>query len=290
VSGSQCVNNTNTYLTFWSIWQWNANTFNNFTADITVSPSLATCKIIQVFWGRSINPGVAVLIDDVQIVAKSTLNPTPFPTLSPASSQLLKTTGTPSVRKSLAPTSSMLTCPIVGNAPMTLVSKTVMLKFSDAERLCTLVKVTVDTGSGNVTAIIPLAHSYDGYSWDLASGDYAASFSSLNIFQCYDRGCQFNLPSTSSNEFFQLRSYQYILPEMDQFARLLERTSFGITQSDLNAISSLSSNGTGNLTTNALSYKIALWVQTQMMLRISSHREFWRQGSNPRVSRMEISL
>jgi len=281
--GSQCFNNTNTYLTFWSIWQWNANTFNNFTADITVSPSLATCKIIQVFWGRSINPGVAVLIDDVQIVAKSTLNPTPFPTLSPASSQLLKTTGTPSVRKSLAPTSSMLTCPIVGNAPMTLVSKTVMLKFSDAERLCTLVKVTVDTGSGNVTAIIPLAHSYDGYSWDLASGDYAASFSSLNIFQCYDRGCQFNLPSTSSNEFFQLRSYQYILPEMDQFARLLERTSFGITQSDLNAISSLSSNGTGNLTTNALSYKIALWVQTQMMLRISSHREFWRQGSNPRL-------
>jgi len=276
------------HLTFWSIWQWNANAYNNFTTDITVTPSLAKCKNIQLYLGRSVDPGIAVLIDDVHIVAKSTTNPTPVPTLSPVSSQLFQPTKAPTIRKTLAPTTSLLSCPMVGNAPITLLTNYVMLKFSDAAMLCTLTKVTVDAASGNVTAIIPLARSYDGYGWELAPGDYASSFSSLNIIQCYDRGCQFQLPSSNgSMEFFQLRSYQYSLPETDQVARMLERTSFGITQSDLSAILSLPSNGTGDHTTNALSYKLAQWVKMQMTLSVSSHREFWRQGSNPRVSRLE---
>jgi hypothetical protein len=178
----------------------------------------------------------------------------------------------------------LLSCPLIGNAPMTLLSNTVMVKFADAAMLCTLVKVTTDANSGNVTAIVPLARSYDGFMWELAAGDYAASFSTANIFQCYDRGCQFYLPSsTSSSESFQLRSYQYNLSETDQIARMLERTSFGITRSDLTAVSSLSSTGMGNATTDVLSYKMAQWVRIQMMSNVTSHREFWRQRANPRI-------
>jgi hypothetical protein len=284
VYGSNCVNGTTMTLTFWSLWQWNTNDFNNFTTDITVSPSLATCKNIQLYLGRGVDPKVALLIDDIQIMAKSTPVPTPSPTLSPFSPQLMQPTKSPSARRTLAPTTSAITCPTIGNLPVSLSSNTVMIQFSAAGMLCTLVKVTVDTNSSNITAIVPLARSYDGFAWELSPGDYAASFASTNIFQCYDRGCQFKLPiTTSSNEWFQLRSYQYNLPEMDQYARMLERTSFGITQSDLKAISSLPSAVTGNVTTDALSYKMAQWIQTQMTSNVTSHREFWRQRANPRL-------
>jgi len=86
-----------------------------------------------------------------------------------------------------------------------------------------------------------------------------------------------------TNEWFQLRSYQNSLPDIDQYARMLERTSFGITQSDLMAISSLSTANAGNLTTDALSHKMGQWLKIQMAINATSHREFWRLRANARV-------
>ena len=284
VNGSNCVNSTTMNLTFWSLWQWNANDFNNFTTDITVSPSLASCKNIQLFLGRGVDQRVAVLIDDIQFIAKSTPNPMPSPTLSTFSPQGMQPTYSPSIHKTLVPTVSAIACPTIGNGPMTLTSSTVMIQFANAGVLCTLVKVTGSNNSSNITTIVPLARSYDGFVWEIAAGDYAASFASSALFQCYSHGCQFKLPNfASSNEWFQLRSYQYSLPETDQLARLLERTSFGITQSDLKAISSLPFLVTGNVSMNTLSVKMAQWVRLQMMANATSHREFWRLRANPRV-------
>ena len=275
------------YLTFWSLWRWNANGFNNFTTDFTVSPSLATCKNILLYLGRSVDPRVAVLVDDVQIFSKTSSYPTPHPTFSPISSQVIQPTVAPTVQKTLAPTTSAISCPPIVDGRMMILSNVAMIKFSSVGMLCTLVKITVDVDSGNVTAIVPLARSYDGFMWELAAGDYAASLVSSNILQCYDHGCQFNLPGTASNEWFQLRSYQYSLPETDQLARMLERTSFGITQSDLKAISSIPYNES-NYTVDALSYKMALWIQRQIIANATSHREFWRQRANPRVRCIDI--
>jgi len=281
--GSNCVNGPTMFLTFWSLWQWNANTYNNFTKDITVSPSLATCKTFQLYLGRSVDPKVAVLVDDIQINAKTTPNPTPFPTFSPISSQASLPTISPSGRITLAPTKTAIACPLIGDGPMALSSNTVMIQFASAGVLCSMVKVTTDTTSGNITAIIPLARSYDGFVWELAAGDYAATFASADLFRCYSRGCQFSVPAKNANELFQLRSYQYNLSETDQLARMLERTSFGIMQSELTAISSLPGIFMGNVSMDAISYKMGQWVQKQMMVNVTSHREFWRQRANPRL-------
>ena len=292
VYGYNCAKNNNgdtdMYLIFWSLWQWNANDFNNFTTDITVSPSLATCKNIRLYLGRTVDRKLAVLVDDVQIKAKSTHNPTPSPTFSPVSSQASLPTSSPTVENTLKPTISAISCPSIGET-MTLLSDTVMIQFANIGVLCTLVKVTTDTKSGNITVIIPLARSYDGLMWELAAGEYAASFASADLFECYSQGCQFTLPTKNSNELFQLRPYQYNLSASDQFARMLERTSFGITQSDLKAISSLSGIGKSNVSIDALSYSMAQWVQMQMIANVTSHREFWRVRANPRVRESLLS-
>jgi hypothetical protein len=299
VYGYNCVNGTTLYLTFWSLWQWNANSFNNFTTDITVSPTLATCKTIQLFLGRSVDSKIAVLVDDVQIAAKVAFKPTPSPSSAPVSQQTLPTI-TPSVQKTLAPTTSAISCPLVTDGPMTLSSSTAMINFAGYGVLCTLAKATIDSISGNIIEIVPLARSYDGYMWELAAGDYAASFASTKIFSCYNNGCQFWLPQLASNEWFQLRTYEYTLSERDQLARMLERTSFGITQSDLESISSLPSVGVSNVSLltisslplsgedsisniDTLSLKMAQWIQMQITTNVTSHREFWRQRANPRV-------
>ena len=234
------------------------------------------------YLGRSVDPKLAILVDDVQIRAKSTSMPTPSPTFAPVS-QASVPTNSPTVTKTLKPTISAISCPLLGGGLMTLSASTVMIKFADAGMLCTLVKVTTDANSGNITAIVPLARSYDGFMWELAGGEYASSFASADLFHCYARGCQFTLPAKKSNEGFQIRSYQYSLSETDQLARMLERTSFGITLSDLNKVSSLAGSGTGNMSIGSLSNKIGQWVQTQMMANATSHREFWRVRANPRV-------
>ena len=276
------------YLTFWSLWQWNATDFNTFSVDVTMSPSIATCKNIRIHLGRGVDSKLAILFDDVQIVAKSTASPTPSPTFAPVS-QVIQPTISPSTQHTIGPTTTALSCPLIGNGPLTLWINNVNIKFADVGTICTLVKATADANSGNITAIVPLARSYDGFVWELAAGDYAASFSSSNIFECYDHSCQFKLPNTMTNEWFQLRSYQNSLADVDQYARMLERTSFGITQSDLMAISSLSTVNGEILTTDALSYKMAQWVKIQMAANATSHREFWRLRANARVCMMSLS-
>jgi len=280
--GSSCINGTSMYLPFWSLWYWNAIDFNNFTADITVTPSMATCKNMRIHLARGLDSGLAVVVDDVHITSKTTASPTPLPTSSPAFISSTVPTISPT-KRTPGPTKLPISCPMIGDVPIELSIDTVMIKFADIGVLCTLVKVTTDVVSGNITVVIPLARSYDGLMWEMAAGDYSATFASTNIFECYDHGCQFRLPEKKSSEGFQLRSYQYSIPGTDQLARMLERTSFGVTQSDLAAISSLTFLDSGNGYVDELSNKMAQWVQMQMMVNHTSHREFWRERANPRV-------
>jgi hypothetical protein len=235
---------------------------------------------MRLYLGYNIDPKIAVLVDNVQITAMSTMIPSSPPTSSPVSHQPLSTVA-PTVISSLTPTLTAISCPNVADISTTLSSNIVMITFADAGVLCILVKVTVDINSGNVTNIIPLARSYDNFMWELTAGEYAASYASDGIFQCYDHGCQFWLPQKMSNEMFQLRSYQYSLPEVDQYARMLERTSFGVTQSNLREVSSLSYDSEDNI--DQISYKMAQWIKMQMTMSMTSHREYWRQRANPRV-------
>lgn len=249
---------------------------------MTLSPPFSTCKNIQLYLGRGVDSRVAVLIDDIQITAKSTSLPTPSPSLSPFSAQVLQPTKSPTIRKTLAPTTTAINCPPIANSVLSLSSQTVMVQFASTGMLCTLVKVTANANSSDIIAIVPLARSYDGFMWELAPGDYSTSFVSANIFQCYDKGCQFTLPVKRDNEWFQLRSYQYSLPEIDQYARMLERTSFGVSQSDLKAISSMPS-PVANISSDTIFFKMAQWLHTQISINATSHREFWRARANPRL-------
>jgi hypothetical protein len=76
---------------------WNATDFNTFSVDVVISTSVATGKNIRIHFGRGVDAKLAILVDDVQIVAKSTASPTPSPTFAPVY-QVIQPTNQPTLQ------------------------------------------------------------------------------------------------------------------------------------------------------------------------------------------------
>jgi hypothetical protein len=152
-----------------------------------------------------------------------------------------------------------------------------IISRSSPNTLCTLTKVINTNG---VEKVVPLGRSYSSHDWEVSAGDVAGEIFKSGEFPCYEIGCQVHLPKLKSGERYELTAFSHSLSEKDEIARFLETATYGITDEDIRLIKLLPSN-------NGVIGKILSWVQDQMdsnIVPVSSHREFWRKGANPRVS------
>lgn len=163
----------------------------------------------------------------------------------------------------------------------------VLLTPSKNDELCSLSYTDLNFTTEN----IPLGRSYNGYDWETTVAGKDAGFE----YTCQDhqdenssssRVCLLIVPNkfdsdddsdTTTNKLFALRSwsmesqnYNYTLSEFDLAARFLEKTSFGITKSELIEFSDPSS-----------------YVKEQMSLSLpqTSHRALFRSQAQTRVRR-----
>ena len=224
--------------------------------------------------GRYVHDGIVLLADDIQMIQRTTFSPTPFPTFSPTKQSI---TVKPTKGTNAPTTTNILTCPAIGDPPLIIESGSVMLRVADTS-LCTLTKSITSIKTGEVI-FFPIARSYENNDWEIAGGEYASTiFSSMREILCYSAGCQINLPTLEPGEEYQLSTFTHSLPRVDEFARFLETATFGITQDELEIFQD---------STNGINDEIVDWVSRQMNLSIipmTSHREYWRHGLNPRVS------
>ena len=226
--------------------------------------------------GHYVHDGRALLVDDIKMSQRTTLPPTPFPTLSPTKGKNVGPTSQPTVKTDAPTTTNIISCPLVGNSPVALDSGSFMLKIATTT-LCALNKAITSPETGDVT-LIPIARSYDGNEWEQAAGEYASSLFTDNGILCYDEGCQVNLPVLGDNSQYLLSTSAHSLSEKDEYARFLETTTFGITESQLDEFEASSM---------SVEEKITSWLSDQMnttSVPMTSHRKFWRKGVNNRVS------
>eukprot|EP00536_Pseudo-nitzschia_multiseries_P010764 jgi/Psemu1/204058/e_gw1.338.42.1 len=141
----------------------------------------------------------------------------------------------------------------------------VLLQNSPAGMLCTLVEVSVEGDLG----LKPIGRSYNGQGWELYRGRYYAT---TNIVprSCADDSngdCLVVLAPLPAGRKYALKTYEYSLGKRDEAARFLERTTFGATTSEINSFVADGSNH-------------ARWIQNQMQIPITSHRQFFRERAN----------
>lgn len=168
--------------------------------------------------------------------------------------------------------SSITSCPADLSTPASISSGT--HKFGRSDTLCILTKAIPDAIDGSLSSVAPVALSYDGGDWDKAAGVFAMSLLYGLEFGNYTDGSQITLPALTGDEQYYLTSYaRDNVSDADKIARLLETATFGST------LSSISSFG-GNLTTDTAK----AWIQNQINAPMTSHREFFRQRANPRLT------
>ena len=139
--------------------------------------------------------------------------------------------------------------------------------FANKGILCTLSKFKDEK-------IVGIARSYDGNPWEIAAGGFAESLFN-GIFSCDSTRCHVHLSQLEIGAYY-LTTYIHSVSSRDDLARFLETATFGITQSDILEIETLSPNTSEE--------KIQAWIGNQMNLPYTSHRVFWREGLNPKVS------
>ena len=255
---------------------WITTDYNKFQFDITIDAHLATCKIIRLGIGRYTPGAKSLLVSEVKFGKKTTEAPTKAPTFRPTELVTRAITEAPSSRPT---TTDISSCPPVDSAHVTLDADSAILVRTGPNVLCTLTKVTLDA-SGTILKTMPLARSYNQYNWEVSAGELASSIF-VNGIACYSPGCQVDLPPIQPNEEYRLKSYSKPLHvnTRDTFARFLETATYGILPEDLDALEA--ANGQGS--------PIVSWMQLQMdpaTTPITSHREYWRETVNPRVSSM----
>ena len=230
--------------------------------------------MVKLWLGRYVHNGRALLVDNVTLNQRTTLQPTPLPTFNPTISKNSGPTSEPTRHTSSPTTAIVVSCPLVGDAPVRLLSTSVILSLASSGTLCTLTKVFTSEAGEMIS--VPIARSHDTNLWEKSAGDFAASvFIDKNIL-CYDAGCQVNLPSLELGSKYILSSYNHTLTKENEIARFLETSTFGITQDMLHAFS-ISPNNTKDA--------IASWLFDQMdsdIIPMTSHREYWRKGLNGR--------
>jgi hypothetical protein len=129
-------------------------------------------------------------------------------------------------------------------------SNTIKLENSDDGSLCTLVELTTDD------EIKPVGRSYNGFDWEQYAGVFATSSFSCDA----DDVCTVTLPSPPAGHGYVLTSFEHSLSTEDEAARFLEKSTFGPTRSEIAGFSSP-----------------LAWVQNQMSLPATSHRQFFRE-------------
>lgn len=243
-----------------------------FSAAFTVNEQLASCNDVYLYV-HEVNAEFDLVVDDLQISSSGTYPPTNAPTVGDTEPLTGDETKDPTISPTPRPTvSSVTSCPMTQSTPVEISSGPVMLARS--ESLCVLTKAVSDGADGTLSNIAPVALSYDGGDWHTAAGAYAMALLVGQEFGNYTEGCQITLPYLGGeNETYYLTTYSNSATEADKVARLLESATFGTTAQDL------ASWDKGPFTTETAKE----WIEEQMNMPVTSHREFFRRHSNGKV-------
>jgi len=274
IYGFNCPSNTK----YWRFYNalggdelvWDPDSYNDFSAAFTVDDELSVCNDVWVYI-HEVNKEYEIVLDDLQISSYETDEPTHSPTPGETEPSTEADSESPTSSPTTRPTVATVTsCPIDESTPSEISSGPVMLARSSS--LCVLTKAIVEL-DGNLTGIAPVALSYDGGDWENAAGDFSTALLRGQEFGDYSVGSHITLPDLPTNQTYYLTSYSRHVSETDKLARLLETATFGTTAKDL-------ANWTkGDLTTATAKE----WIQDQMSLPVTSHREFFRQRTNTRL-------
>eukprot|EP00986_Skeletonema_menzelii_P003357 scaffold1026_cov141-Skeletonema_menzelii.AAC.8 len=280
VYGKKCANG-DVYQQFWNAASdktWNAEGWNNYEASFEVNAALAACKSVKVFI-HQVNKNWNIEVDSVQITELTTLAPTLTPTGSPTEF-VEEETASPTEAPTAMPTlSTVTTCPPKGEY-VELPAGPIMLERSS--NLCIITKADVDS-SGTRTEIAPVARSSNGGDWEKHAGEFAETLLYGKNFGDYSQGCQITLPELAPGQKYFIASYvdssagrrlTEVHEEQKAAARLMEQGTFGTTLADLDGWNK------GPVT----KLSAADWVKEQMLLPVTSHREYFRERTNPRLT------
>ena len=209
-------------------------------------------------------------MDDLQISAYQTEEPTSDPTFQPTSIATQGETDSPTSSPTPMPTvSSVTTCPAEGSAP-TEIPSGISVMLAHSATLCILTKAT-PTDDG-LTNIAPIAISYDNDDWEAAAGSVATDLLYGQEFGQFTLGTQIYLPSLAPGAKYFLTTYSHSVSDTDKVARLLESATFGSTADDIATF--------GNFTDTTANQ----WVIDQMNLEPTSHRKYFRERANHRLT------
>jgi hypothetical protein len=209
-------------------------------------------------------------MDDLQITEANTQAPSLMFTYSPTDNNP-DATNSPTTHPTSMPTVAAVTnCPDVGANSLAVSAGPIMLGKSSS--LCILTKA-VDA-DGTLSSVAPVARSYDGRAWEPSAGEFATQLLQGTEFVDTDAGTQVILPELGPGKQYYLTSYSYSSSHNDTLARLLETATFGTTSADLSAWDK------GDVTEETVSE----WIHEQIDKPMTSHRAFFRERVNPRVS------
>jgi len=254
---------------------WDAEGWNDYETAFVVTEELAACGDVKLYI-HQVNKNWNIEVDDVQVSELVTLAPTLAPTDSPTEF-VEEETSSPTVAPTAMPTLSTTTaCPPIGEY-IELPAGPVMLERSST--LCIITKADVDS-SGTQTEIAPVARSSNGGNWEKHAGEFAEALLYGKSFGDYDQGSQITLPALAPAQKYFIASYvdstARRLTEVDEekkaVARLMQHGTFGTTLSDLEGWTK------GPVTKESA----AEWVNEQMNVTLTSHREYFRTRTNPR--------
>jgi len=111
------------------------------------------------------------------------------------------------------------------------------------------------------------ARSYNGYNWE-----YLNTMISID---CMNNNCLIHLPV---NHIFKIERFEFQEQKIDEsISRFLIQSTFGPTMSEINI---LKTQNVSNIFEN--------WIDNQINILPSYHREYYRRRSNPRVSGQTI--
>ena len=287
-------NDGNADVTLWNEKQspWVPDDFNHYQYDFTVTSRQESCKNVQIQLGYYLPLNQAIVIYEIKLSEKGfTKSPTVFPTKTYTN----EPTDSPTITTESPTTSVVQSCPPVGSSSIQVGGNDVILQTAEANTLCTLTKFLPSKAISEIYSLsrkkyklfsankeisfIPIARSYNLNNWEVSAGDTASSSFDTKEFLCYSQGCQINLPILKEGATYYLTSYTYSLSQRDEYARFFETASYGMTKAELDSFDTV----TGEKESITV---ITDFIESQMneeITPVTSHREFWRKRSNPRV-------
>lgn len=152
---------------------------------------------------------------------------------------------------------------------------------SGPKSLCTLTEVFSDPSDPTKDVqVIPIARSYDGRPWEAVAGFRSEAVFSSGPPYCTSTKCDILLPAEETNARFVLTSYDRgtAFGKRDEIARFLDQMTFGVKRSELDA-----EEAAYDEAENASAWR-AQFLQRQIMIPPTSHREWWRKRTSPKVS------